>query len=47
MLNILKENPLQKSNIQAGQTLKIIGVAISSHIISFRFLPIFGHFQIT
>ena len=29
------------------QTLRIIGVAISSHIISFWISPIFGHFRIT
>ena len=42
-----EENSLKKTtttNIQeACQTLKIIGVAISSHIILFRFLPISGH----
>ena len=43
-----EKNSLKKSNIQeARQTLKIIGVAISSHIISFRFLPISRHFWIT
>ena len=39
---------LKKSNIpEARQTLKIVGVVISSHIISFRFLPISGLLQIT
>ena len=39
---------LKKSNIQkTRQTLKIIGVAISNHIIYFWFLSIFGHFRIT
>ena len=28
---------------RSSQTLKIVGVAVSSHIILFRFLPIFGH----
>ena len=38
----------KKSNIQeARQPQKIIGVAISSHIISFRFFPISRHFRIT
>ena len=44
MLNLLKKN----HNIQeAHQTLKIIGVAISSHIIFFWFFPISRHFWIT
>ena len=39
---------MKKSNIpEARQTLKILGVTISSHIISFRFLPISGHFWAT
>ena len=38
-----EKNSVKKSNIQeAHQTLKIIGVVISSHIILFRFLPISG-----
>ena len=38
----------KKSNIpEARQTLKIPGVTIRSHIISFRFLPISGHFWAT
>ena len=39
MLNLLKKKKsLKKSNIQeACQTLKIIDVAINSHIITFRF----------
>ena len=37
MLNLLKKRSLKKSNIQdACRTLKIINVAISNHIISFR-----------
>ena len=43
-----KKNLLKKSNIpEARQTMKILGVAISNHIISFRFLPISGQFQTT
>ena len=39
LLNLLKKKIIKKSNIQeAWQTLKFIGGAISSHIISFRFL---------
>ena len=39
-----EKNSLKKSNIQeARQTLKSIGVAISSHIILFRFLLISRH----
>ena len=39
---------LKKSNIlEAPQTLKIFGVAISSHVISFWFLLISGNFQAT
>ena len=46
MLNLLKKIYQKKSNIQeACQTLKIIGVANSSHIILFRFLPISGHYN--
>ena len=46
MLNFLKKNNYEKSNIlEALQTLKIFGVAISSNINSFRFLPISGHFR--
>ena len=38
----------KKSNIpEARQTLKIPGVTIRSHIISFQFLPISGHFWAT
>ena len=33
--------------LDARQTLKILGVAISSHIISFRFLPIPGQLKKT
>ena len=48
MLNLLKKIHSKKSNIQeALQALKIIGVAISSHIIFFLFFPISGHFRIT
>ena len=44
MLNLLKKI----DNIQeAHQTLIIIGAAISSHIISFWFLPISVHFWIS
>ena len=40
-----EKNSFKKSNIlEAHQTLKILGVAISSHIISFRFLPISRNF---
>lgn len=43
-----KKNSFKKSNIpSARQNLKILGVVISSNIISFRFLLIFRHFQIT
>ena len=45
MLNLLKKNSFKKSNIlEAHQTLKILGVAISSYIISFRFLRISRNF---
>ena len=44
----LKRIHLKKSNIlEARQTLKILGVVISSHIISFRLLPISGHLRAT
>ena len=43
-----EKKSLKKSNIQeARQTLKIIGVAINSHITYFWFLLISGHFRIT
>ena len=43
---IFLEKSLKKSNIlEAHQTLTTYGVAISSHIIYFRFLPISGHFR--
>ena len=48
MLNLLRKSSLKKSNIlQARQAPKFLGVAISSHIVSLRFLLISGHFQIT
>ena len=43
-----KKHSLKKSNIlEACQTLEILGVAISSLIISFRLLSISRHFNIT
>ena len=43
-----EKNTLKKSNtLKARQTLKILGETISSHIISFPFLSIAGHFQTT
>ena len=48
MLNLLRKNSLKKSSIpEARQTLKILDVTISSHIISFWFLLISGHLQAT
>ena len=44
----LRKKILKKLNIlEAPQTLKIFGVAISSHVISFWFLLISGNFQAT
>ena len=45
MLNLLKKK--KKGFLEARQTLKILGVAISNHIISFQFLPIFGRLKKT
>ena len=43
-----EKNLYKKSNIpEVRQNLKILGVTISSHIISFRFLSISGQFQAT
>ena len=36
-----------KNTLEACQTLKILNVVFISHIISFQFLPISRHFQIT
>ena len=49
MVNLLNEkNSLKNSNIpEARQTLKILCVTISSHIISFRFLSIFENLRAT
>ena len=45
---IFWKNSLKKSNIpEAHQTLKILDLTISSHIISLQFLPISGHFRAT
>ena len=41
------EKKKKKGFIEARQTLKILGVAISNHIISFQFLPIFGRLKKT
>ena len=45
MLNLLKKK--KKGFLEARQTLKILGVAISNHIISFQYLPIFGRLKKT
>ena len=46
MLNLLKNFHSKKSNVvEAGQTLNILNAAISSHLISFRFLQMFGNFR--
>ena len=45
MLNLFKK--AHKKILEAHQTLKILCLAISSHIIFFWFLLISGHFQTT
>ena len=49
ILNVLKKKKSLKEikYSRIRQTLKIIDAAISNPIISFWFLSIFGHFQIT
>ena len=44
MLDIFKRTKNLKER-KARPTLKIFGRAISSHLISFRFLPFSGHFR--
>ena len=47
MMNLLKSK-IKKSNIlQARQTMKTLGVVISSHLFSFRFLKISRHLRTT
>ena len=47
MMEILKKKSYPKisKNKKGRSTLKIFGRAISSHLISFRFLPFSGDFQ--
>ena len=48
MINLFQKDSSNKLNIlEASQTFKILGAAISSHLISFRFLPMPGHFWTT
>ena len=45
MLYRLKKANKKYIFLEARQTLKILGAAISSHLVSFQFLLISGHFR--
>ena len=47
MLNLLQQKSLRSNILEARQTMEIFVVTISSHIISFCFLPIFAQLRKT